>query len=289
MKRAHVAHIIAVAALAAAQGAGCAVTDRRDAASRRPRTDPATSPVCVAAHAACTLPDPFMVRFQADGLSGLDGARVRVGLSQPHRPDPPATATARVEDEHFEACLCVPRPWQGYPVLSAVVYAKGSTGETGADVARAVSRYTYVTAGDEDMSLGLRDKPTRVQVEAALGALDPRMAEVVVRGVDPALDGHIAFAGIVAAERPVAAQVKPNRIEHRDVRFAWKMPGRAWPSEQLAVVLDHNDDQRCDPGDFGALITLENRTEVPAASITWLTGKAIEPVCRALAYDQRNH
>lgn len=251
--------------------------------------DVPTSPGCAEVRAACGDAPQQFVRGHAEGLTGLDGARVRFamryllergnGLDVPHGV---VSAWARVERGAFEACVCMPRGGNEYPEVAAVVFAPGSAGETGRDVARAVFSRRYATLGDEDASHSLRETPSEAQAEAALAAMVERTASVTVRGLDAA-EGARVYAGLVADERPVAAQVSGGAVEGGAVQLRWIMPGTEWPSERLALVVDRNGNRRCDDADLGASVRLGGRREVTLGAL--VQGAALTPICRAVLLD----
>ncbi len=160
------------------------------------------------------------MRGHARGLTGLDGARARFamryvlregeGLNVAHGV---VVAGAEVRGGAFEACVCMPRGGSGYPQMAAVVFAPGTTGETGREVARAMFSQRYATLGDEDVSFALNEVPSAPETEAALAALVDRTHELRVRGLDGMAEGGRAYAALVADERPVAAQVIGGVVE----------------------------------------------------------------------------
>jgi hypothetical protein len=201
-----------------------------------------------------------------DGASLSDARGVVVG-------------TARVRGGAFEACVCVPRGANGYPQVAAVVLAPGATGLRGGDVLRGMVSQRFATLGDEDVSEALRAPPSRAQAEAALAAMDDRalVRTVILAGVD---DGATVFAGVVSTERPVAAQVAVTMVREGRVALGWNMPGRAWPDERVALLVDRNGDRRCDAGDSVFWAPLGREGESVTA-----TGAAMTAVCAALALD----
>ena len=257
-----------------------------DAAIVKAAPDAAPSPTCAEVRASCGPAPQMFVRGHAEGLAGLDGARAQFamryllqrgnGLNVPHGV---VSAWGRVEGGAFEACVCLPRGANEYPELAAVVFAPGSAGETSRNVARAAYSQRYATLGDEDLAYFLRESPTAAQVEAALAAMVDRTSAVTVRGLDPG-EGARIYGGLVADERPVAAQVVGGVVADGRVRLEWIMPGRQWPTERVALVVDRNGNRRCDEGDLGASVRLDGRQEVAVGS--WLQGASLTAACQAL-------
>lgn len=249
------------------------------------------APTCAEVRASCGAEPEQFVRGHAEGLVGLDGARVRFamrylrddgqGLGVPHGV---VVGSAVVRDGAFEACVCMPRGGSNYPQVTAVVFAPGTTGETSRDVARATFSQRYATLGDESLSYALGGVPSAPEVEAALAGLVDRGHQVVLRGVDPSTEGAQAFGGLVADERPVAADVTGGQVEGGALAFAWNMPGREWPTERLALVIDRNGNRRCDEGDLGAVVRLDGRRELSGVG-AWAQGAAVGEVCRALSLE----
>lgn len=210
-------HLLLVLSLAAA-GCGASVTPAPeggdagslppDAPSAQALTPAPSTASCAEVRAACGAEPQAFVRGHAAGLTGLEGARVRFamryllrdgdGLNEPRGV---VSAASEVRGGAFEACVCMPRGASGYPEIAAVVFAPGSTGETGRDVARAVFSQRYATLGDEDLSVALGQTPTAPQAEAALAGLSDRSRSLRVRGLDRAVEGTRVFAGLVADER----------------------------------------------------------------------------------------
>lgn len=288
--------LLFLASLNAQCGGVVVLADRGDGgepadapAATRPRDAASPSPGCAEVRASCGAPPQQFVRGHAEGLTGLDGARVQFamrylltrgnGLNVPHGV---VSAWGRVQGGAFEACVCLPRGANEYPELAAVVFAPGSTGETGRDVARAVFSRRYATLGDENVAWGLREAPSEAQAEAALAAMVDRTSAVGVGGLS-GMEGARAYGGLVADERPVAAQVVGGAIADGRVRFQWIMPGRQWPGERLALLVDRNGNRRCDDGDLGASIGLDGRQDVTVGA--WLQGASLNAVCRALLLD----
>lgn len=143
--------------------------------------DAAPSPSCAAVRASCgALPQQF-VRGHAEGLTGLEGARVQfamlylresnMGIGAPRGV---ASAWGRVEGGAFEACVCLPRGGNEYPQLAAVVFAPGTVTQTRSDVARAVFSQRYATLGDEDLAWMIQEPPTDAMIDEALAAMIER-------------------------------------------------------------------------------------------------------------------
>lgn len=247
---------------------------------------------CAEVEAACAEAPQRLFRATATGLDGLDGARVQVAVRYLERDDAGLDAPrglalggATVRGGGFEACACVPRNANVYPQVAVVVLAPGARGETARDVARGFVSQRFAIVGPEDVSFMLRDAPSTAAAEAALAALDPRSAETSVTGVDARHEGVQAFAGLVAAERPVAAQVATALVTDAALRFVWSMPGRAWPTERMVLVLDLDGDRRCGAGDVGASVTRDAAGAVVVGAASWLRGDALAPVCDALRID----
>jgi hypothetical protein len=290
--------LVMIALLAAGCGAAVSsapATAESDAGvtADAPPAAPMTWPGCAEVQATCGDEPQRFVRGHAEGLTGLDGARVRFamrylreegnGLNVPHGV---VVAGAEVRGGAFEACVCMPRGGNNYPQVAAVVFAPGTTGETSREVVRAMFSQRYATLGDENLSYALTEVASAPVVEAALAGLVDRAHEVRVRGVEAAAatEGRV-YAGLVADERPVAAQVVTGgSVEGGGVAFEWIMPGREWPSERVAMVVDRNGNRRCDDGDVGATVRLDGRREVDG--VAWVQGDALAGVCAALRMDE---
>jgi hypothetical protein len=252
-----------------------------------PAPDAAPSPSCEAVRAACGPAPQQFVRGHAEGLTGLDGARAQFairylresgnGLDVPHGV---ASAWGRVTGGAFEACVCLPRGGDEYPQVAAVVFAPGTSGELRRDVARAMYSPRYATLGDEELTQALREAPTDEGAEAALAAMVDRVARLSVQGFDAAAEGARVYGGLVADERPVAAQVAGAAVAAGGAQLNWIMPGRAWPGERLALLVDRNGDRRCDDGDLGAIVPVDGRPSVTVRA--WLQGAALTSVCASL-------
>ena len=246
-----------------------------------PRAEWAETASCEAVKASCTTAPAVFVRGHAEGLPGLDGARVDFavrylskegsGLEVPHGV---ALGRTRVKGSSFETCVCVPQGANMYPQIAAVVYRPGSTRETTADAARASFSQRYATLGDEDVSYGLNALPTDAQKAAAVAAMVERTATVTLRNV--VTTGRVV-AGLVADERPLASEVTGNVVSGDTVVLTWMMPGRAWASERVAFFADLNGNGKCDAADTGGFAPVSG-----AFDGKWLTGAGLTPVCDAL-------
>lgn len=263
-----------------------AVTDAGAAAEA---SVPAESAACDAVRAGCVTAPQTFVRGHAAGLTAPDGAVARFAIR--YVPSEGASlsdargvavGTARVRGGAFEACVCVPRGANGYPQVAAVVLAPGAAGLRGGDVLRGMVSQRFATLGDEDVSEALRAPPSRAQAEAALAAMDDRALTraVILPGVD---DGATVFAGVVSTERSVAAQVAVTMVREGRVALAWNMPGRTWPDERVALLVDRNGDRRCDAGDGAFWAPLGRESEPVTAAAA--TGAVMTAVCAALALD----
>lgn len=250
---------------------------------------PGESAACDAVRAACGPAPQAFVRGHGAGLAVPDGAVARFAVRYiPVENGALSDArgvvvgTARVRGGAFEACVCVPRGASGYPQLAAVVLAPGAAGLRGGDVLRGMVSQRFATSGDEDVSEALRAPPSRAQAEAALAAMDDRALtrNVLLPGVD---DAATVFAGVVASERPVAAQVLMTAAREGRAGFVWNMPGRSWPDERIALLVDRNRDRRCDPGDLALWSPLGREGEPLTATVA--SGAAMTAVCAALALD----
>ena len=282
-----------------ASGCGASVTpapspalgDAGSVAVDVPAPTPAASTAsCEEVRAACGAAPQQFVRGHAAGLTGLDGARVRFAMRYVRDPGHGldvahgvVVAAAEVRGGAFEACVCMPQGASNYPQMAAVVFTPGSAGETSREVARAMFSQRYATLGDEDVGFALNGVPSAPEVEAAVAALSDRTSELRVRGLDAMAEGGSAFAGLVADERPVAAQVVGGRVEGGALSLDWIMPGRQWPTERLALVIDHNGNHRCDDGDLGATVRLDGRRELDG--LTWVQGADLQGVCRSLSLE----
>lgn len=258
-----------------------------DAAADVAPPEPTAS--CEVVAARCNVAPQQLFRASATGLVGLDGASAQVavrylldnsgGLMAPRGV---AAARAVVRGGAFEACACIPRNASGYPEVAAAVFAPGSRGETARDVARGFYSQRFAVVGPEDMTEALREAPTPVVAEAALAALYDRAVTGVLRGLVDASAGATVYAGLVADERPVAAQVVAAMAADGSASLLWSMPGRAWPSERVAFVVDVNGDRRCDEGDVGGRAALDAAGAAMVAAGATVRGAAITPLCEAL-------
>jgi hypothetical protein len=263
-----------------------ALTDAADVSV----ADAAPSPSCEEVRAACGPSPQQLVRAHATGLMGMEGARVQFamryllvdgeGLNAPRGV---AMARSEIRDGAFEACVCVPRGANSYPQVAAVVFAPGTTWETGREVVRASFSQRFGTTGDEDLTDSLLPS-TPARSEAALAAMVDRTEQMTVRGLEAALAGFPVYAGLVADERPVAAQIAADTITRGQIALRWTMPGRPWPGERLVLVVDRNQDGRCGEGVLGASMPLMGRRDLSGIG-EWLQGAALASVCEALALE----
>jgi hypothetical protein len=159
------------------------------------------------------------------------------------------------------------------------VYVPGTTGLTGRDAARTTFSQRFATLGDEDVSSALEAAPSDVQKEAAVAAMIDRTAETTLE----LASGETAavYAGLVADERPIAAQISTGDATSPGVGLTWHMPGRAWSSERVAFFVDRNGNGKCDTdgGDVGAFVPFASAIKF---GDTWLAGAALASVCDAL-------
>ncbi len=254
--------------------------------------DVAPTPSCAEVRATCGDAPAMVVRGHAEGLVGLDGARAQFavryvltegqGLNVPHGV---AMARAEVRAGAFEACVCVPHGSNLYPQVAAVVFHPGTRGETGADVSRAMFSQRYATLGDEPLTMALTVPATRVAAEVAVAAMDDRATSVALSGLDAATGSARVFAALVADERPVAAELAQTAVTAGSVRIEWIMPGRAWPSERVVLLVDRNANRRCDAGDLGVSIARGGRSEIVMTGVAWLEGAALTSICDALSVE----
>lgn len=250
---------------------------------------PPTSPSCEAVRAACGPLPQLFVRGHAEGLVGVDGARARFAIrynrdgSGGVRPDGVASAWATVTRGAFEACVCLPRGGNEYPMVAALVYAPGASGESSRDVTRAMASQRFATLGDEELGSALAETPPPTVIEAALAAMEDRSAELTVRGWPASLEGATLHAGLVSDARPVAAQIITQTVSSGSAHLLWFMPGRASPDERVVLLIDRNRDRRCDPDDLAASVRLDGRAELTVPTL--VTGPALAPLCAALALD----
>jgi hypothetical protein len=245
----------------------------------------AETPSCDAIKASCTAEPATFVVGHAEDLVGLDGARVDfairylreegVGLSGEHGV---VVGRSHVKGTTFEACVCVPYGANNYPQVAAVVYRPGTKGITSADVARASFSQRYATLGDENVGYGLNALPTAAQKEAAVAAMSDRVATITLRNLDKVEGAHVS-AGLIADERPVAAQIVGGAVESTSTKLIFTMPGHAWSSERVAFFVDANKNGKCelDGTDMGGFAE-------PTGDFAgkWLSGAALAPVCEAL-------
>lgn len=277
-------------AMVSAGDAATTTDGSADAATTIDAATPATMTTCADIRAACTAPTATLVRGHASGLVGLDGARVAFamryltvqgeGLDVPHAV---ASNWGTVRDGAFEVCVCMPEGANNYPDVVAAVFRPGTTGSTSRDVALATFSQRYATLGDEDLGAAFATMPQPAEIEAALAGLSSRSATIEVTGLVVDLTTTSVYAGLVADERPIAAQVAvAGAASNGGVRFSWIRPGEAYASERLAAYVDANHDNRCDAGDRGAFVSIHG-TSVDLANAAWVEGEALAPVCAALA------
>ena len=248
---------------------------------------------CAQVQSTCTTAPQQFVRGHAEGLVGVDGARVQfavrfvlvegMGLTGARGV---VTARAIIQGGSFEACLCVPRGANNYPEIAAVVFAPGSTGELGRDAVRGTFSQRFATLGDEDFSMSLVEPLTPVQAETAVAGMVDRYTQIRVLRLDASVEGLPAYMGLIADERPFTAMVGHGAVEAGELRSEWGLPGREWPSERLVIVLDRNANHMCDAADLGASVPVERRSEIMGIGGAWLEGAAIAPLCNALSLDQ---
>lgn len=245
---------------------------------------------CAEVQASCGAEPQRFVRGHAEGLVGLDGARVlfsvryRGGYPE-EMPSGVVTGAGQVRGGAFEACVCMPYGGNWYPAVAAVVFAPGSSGETGADVVRAHYSQRYATLGDEDFSGSLEAEPARSLAEAALAATVDRAQTLRVSGFDAALEGRHAYATIVAPQRSVGAQVVGGQVTGGAATFGLTMAGRRWPGERAAIYVDRDGDLRCGEGDLGAFADFDASGAVDVRSASWAQGAALREVCDAVGSD----
>ncbi len=267
---------------------GSVVTDPAPSSSTEPPPGQTAqpwveTPSCAVVAASCGSDPAVVVRGHASGFADLEGARAEFAVRYAPEngsvfEDPPnvAVGRTRVKDGAFETCVCVPHGANMYPQIAAVVYLPGTTGITSKDVARATFSQRYATLGDEDVTYACHAAPSVLQKESALAAMVERTASVRLRTAPPGVN---VIGGLVADERPVAAQITGGYVEGTDVSLRWTMPGRAWSSERVAFFLDRNANGKCDAEDAGAFAPFAATIDAPTS---WLEGAAITPVCDAL-------
>nr|MBK7068719.1 hypothetical protein [Deltaproteobacteria bacterium] len=281
-----------------AAGCGAAVTPApapsdgdAGAVSQDVLSTPVSTASCEEVRAACGPAPQQFVRGHARGLTGLDGARARFAMRYVLR-----------EGEGLNVAhgVVVAGPRCGAaPSRPACVHAAGRLGlppdglrwscagderRDGPRGRRAMFSQRYATLGDEDVSFALNEVPSAPETEAALAALVDRTHELRVRGLDAMVEGGRAYAALVADERPVAAQVIGGLVEGGSLSLDWIMPGRQWPTERLALLIDRNGNRRCDDGDLGATVRLDGRRELDGVG-PWVQGAALQDVCRALSLE----
>jgi len=264
---------------------GGAVAPSSDAAvAPTPEAEWKDTASCDAVRASCGGDPAMLVRGHASGLVGLDGARVEFavryvlveggGLDVPHGV---ALGRTRVGGGAFATCVCVPHGANLYPQIAAVVYATGTAGLSSRDVARGTFSQRYATLGDEDVSGALAVVPSDLQKEAAVAAMVERTAKVTLEL--GAAEGRAIHGGLVADERPLAAQIATASIPPGPATLTWTMPGRAWASERVAFFVDQNGNGKCDDADRGAVVPFAPTIKLGGE---WLTGSALSVVCDAL-------
>jgi hypothetical protein len=253
----------------------------------RPDAAPLTTPSCAEVRATCGQSPALVVRAHAEGVTGLDGARalfvVRYVLRTGEGLEVPrglALGRGLIQNGAFETCLCVPTGASWYPKIATVVFTPGTTGETARDVARASFAQLFAVTADQDLSFG-SPNPSAEEVEAALAATVDRTSTVTVHGTESTVGSARVFGGLVADEHAVAAEISTAAIADGALRFRWFMPGRQWPSERLVLLVDRNNDHRCNDGDQGAIVTLAGREQLDGVP-AWLEGSALTTVCDAL-------
>lgn len=241
---------------------------------------------CAEVKASCTTDPAVFVLGHASGLTGLEGARAEfgiryvseegVGLDGPHGV---VVGRTFVHDGAFETCVCVPHSAGLYPEVAAVVYAPGTTSETGRDVVRATYSQRYATLGEEDATYALGAVPNEAQKEAAVAAMIERSATVTLNGLAAAEGAHI-IAGLVADDRSIAPQLANGAVAAGSAVISWNMPGRPSSTEKIAFFVDKDGNGLCDPTTdvggfqpFGAVVD---------ASSPLVSGTALASVCEAL-------
>lgn len=240
---------------------------------------------CEAIKSSCTTDPAVLVRGHAEGLAFLDGARVEFavryikeegrGLDVPHGV---ALGRTFVKDGKFETCVCVPHGANMYPQIAAVVYRPHTTSLTSKDVIRATFSQRYATLGDENVGYALNAVPGELQKEAAVAAMADRTATVVLSGLGA--EEHVT-AGLIADERPLAAQVSGGAATGGKAEITWTMPGHAWSSERIAFFVDRNKNGKCDTdgsdrggfAPYAAAATFDGK---------WLEGAALAAVCNSI-------
>jgi hypothetical protein len=284
MKRSPSVLIVCAAISLALTGCGAAVA---------PTSEPAAPAVesCEAVRARCGAAPMRLVRATAQGLTGLDGARVRfavryitetgVGLEGPRGV---ALGGGTVAGGAVEACLCVPAGANNYPQVSAVIFAPGARTERPEDVRRAHFSQRFATTDEENFTHELSMPPTGSQVSAALASLVERTLRLELRGVDRRFDGRALFGAVIADERPLPSDRAQGTVADGAVALQWAMPGAPSASERLLLVIDANGDRRCGEGDQSATVPVS-----PGASQLALDGArwsaapdAVRAACAAL-------
>lgn len=244
---------------------------------------------CDVVASSCGSDPAVLVRGHAAGLVGLDGARVEFAIRYIHEegmgldvPHGVALGRTHVAGGAFETCVCVPHGANMYPQVAAVVYRPGATTLTGRDAERATFSQRYATLGDEDVSFALNAVPNDFQKEAAVAAMVERTAKATLDL--PGEETGQIYAGLIADERPVAAQLTTGSSAFGRASLTWSMPGRAWSSERVAFFIDRNANGKCDAdgADVGAVVPF---AATLAFSGAWVTGGELASICAALRPD----
>jgi hypothetical protein len=244
---------------------------------------------CAEVKAACTTAPAVYVNGHASGLADLEGARAEfairyvseegMGLDGPHGV---VVGRTFVYDGAFETCVCVPHSAGMYPQVAAVVYAPGTTSETGHDVARATFSQRYATLGDEDLTYAFGAVPNDAMKEAAVAAMIDRSATVTLNGLS-SVEGTRVVAGLVGDDRSIAPQLANADVTSGSAIVSWSMPGKASSSERIAFFVDKNGNGLCDvDADAGGFLAFGESVD---ASSTLFVGTALAPVCDALRTD----
>ena len=97
----------------------------------------------------------------------------------------------------------------------------------------------------------------------------------------PALADCIPGTGLCASAGASLGIPFPGVQANGQITLGWNMPGRQWPTERLALVIDRNANHRCDDGDLAATVRLDGRTDV--TGLAWAQGPAIAGVCQSLS------
>ena len=252
---------------------------------------PVDSPACAEIARSCVGAEALVVRGHAEGLAGLDGARVEFGVRYVGResaggglavPRYVARGTTTVRGAAFESCVCVPYNSNGYPEIVGAVFAAGTSGTLGRDVVRAMYSQRYATLGDEDLSANFAAPSTALIGEVAAAALSERFVTVTVRTAAPFPARARTFAGLVATDRPLAPELSRNPpMADGSIALSWFRPGAALAGERVVLVADQNDNNGCDAGDLAVEVPFDGRTALVAGP--WLVGADVLPLCTALS------